>query len=122
MAKLALLFTVALGGCYTSVVVNRGVRPYPPKPATCDLKFDYYDADTALALLADYLPVGTLELAWQPEKFEWSERTRDKLRPAACSLGGDVVAYAGFTVYGSDALGIATGGKRWGQFQVLRKR
>jgi hypothetical protein len=122
MRSLGLLIAIVLSGCYTGVFVNRRVRPYPSKSISCPLIFDYYDEQSAPKLEADYVWIGTLELAWQPEKFEWTEKTQAKLHPAACDLGGDVVTYAGFTMYDRDPLVNATSGRRWGQFRVFRKK
>ncbi len=111
-----------VGGCYPAITVTRTGRPYPPKPPSCELAFDYVDQQSAMKVVVGYLPIATMSLPSQPDEFRWDDVTKDKLRVEACRVGGDLVAFQGAQPATGDALRQVTSGGNWGNFVVFRKR
>ncbi len=113
----ALVFAlVLLGGCYGGVSVARVGRPYPQKASTCALTFDYVDQKSAARLATGYYEVAVLERT-VPGDFAWTKDLQEELRPYACRVGGDLVAFDGSYEAGQD---IAR--RTYGRFVVYRTK
>ncbi len=91
------LACLGASGCLYGVYSSRTGRPYPPNPADCQLRFDYLDQQSMFELATDYFPVGDISIYHQPHEFVWTDQVKEKLRPEACRLGGELVAFRGLT-------------------------
>ena len=114
--KVSVLALVLLSGCYGGVSVARVGRPYPEKAPTCALTFDYVNQKSAMRLLAGYYEVAVLERT-APNDFAWTKDVQEELRPYACRVGGDLVAFDGWSDVGQD---IAR--RTYGRFIVYRTK
>lgn len=114
-----LTFTLcfAVSGCLFGVYMTPIGRPYPAKPLNCVLAFDFEDRKSAMELSLFYDPVGHLTLYHMPAVFRWTDALRDKVRPEACKLGGDLVAFQGLTPGGPGDFEYPAG-----DFTVYRKK
>ena len=93
---LAAAICLASTGCLYGVYVDRGAgRPLPARPPDCELRFEYADDEVPLTRASRSESVGTLTLYHQADEFLWTEQVKEKLRPQACRIGGEVVVFGG---------------------------
>jgi hypothetical protein len=119
MRRLLLVLPI-LAACQATV--TRVGRPYSSKSPDCDIAFDYRDQQSGMRLLTDFIQIGSVELPHTRQSPTYTDAMKQKLRPQACQLGGDLVAYDHSYDVTGDALANATNGSPWGVFVVYRRK